>query len=211
MPAGSNGARFRRSLKVLSAAGLAAGAVMLAGAASLRLRAAAWQESNAGRFEARRSAGPPRPGSEARPSAGERSRPRLGRPMARLRIDRLGLDTVVAEGTDDQILSRGPGHLRGSGLPGERDNCIIAGHRDGAFARLEGIREGDLVDVADDGGPKRYRVVRVEVVDKDDAAVLSPTDRPTLTLVTCYPFRYPGPAPRRLVVRGELVEGLRPS
>jgi len=67
------------------------------------------------------------------------------------------------------------------------------------------------VDVADDGGPKRYRVVRVEVVDKDDAAVLSPTDRPTLTLVTCYPFRYPGPAPRRLVVRGELVEGLRPS
>src|SRR5207247_9665156 len=96
MPAGSNGARFRRSLRVLAAAGLAAGAVRLAGAASLRLRAAAWQESNAGRFEARRSAGPPRPGSEARPSAGERSRPRLGRPMARLRIDRLGLDTVVA-------------------------------------------------------------------------------------------------------------------
>ena len=51
----------------------------------------------------------------------------------------------------------------------------------------------------------------VLVMLKDDAAVLSPTDRPTLTLVTCYPFRYPGPAPRRLVVRGELVEGLRPS
>jgi len=53
--------------------------------------------------------------------------------------------------------------------------------------------------------------VRVEVVDKEDTAVLSPTDRPTLTLITCYPFRHLGPAPRRLVVRGELVEGLRPS
>ena len=211
MPAGSRGGRLRRSLTVLSAAGLVAGTVLLGGAASLRLRAAAWQESNAVRFEARPAGADPRPGSPAWPSAGERARPHLGRPMARLRIDRLGLDTVVAEGTDDRILLRGPGHLRGSGLPGERDNCIIAGHRDGAFARLEGIREGDLVEVADDGGPKRYRVVRVEVVDKEDTAVLSPTDRPTLTLITCYPFRYPGPAPRRLVVRGELMEGLRPS
>ena len=207
MPAGSNGARFRRSLKVLSAAGLAAGAVMLAGAASLRLRAAAWQESNAGRFEARRSAGPPRPGSEARPSAGERSRPRLGRPMARLRIDRLGLDTVVAEGTDDQILSRGPGHLRGSGLPGERDNCIIAGHRDGPFGRLRTARAGDILEIARHGdAPARYRVESVEVVGKDDTRALAPSREPRLTLVTCYPFHFLGRAGRRFVVRAALLD-----
>jgi len=211
MPAGSSGRRIRRSLLALSIAGMAAGTVLLGSAAALRVRASAWQEANTGDFAGRKGVAPPPVGSVPRAASQTRGPVPRGRPMARLRIDRLGIDTVVAEGTDDRILLKGPGHLRGSGLPGERDNCIIAGHRDGAFARLEGIREGDLVDVADEGGPKRYRVVRVEVVDKEDTAVLSPTDRPTLTLITCYPFRHLGPAPRRLVVRGELVEGLRPS
>jgi sortase A len=30
--------------------------------------------------------------------------------------------------------------------------------------------------------------------------------RPTLTLVTCYPFYYVGPAPKRFVVHAALVE-----
>src|SRR6266850_933986 len=202
MPAGSSGRRIRRSLLALSIAGMAAGTVLLGSAAALRVRASGWQEANTGDFAGRKGVAPPPVGSVPRAASQTRGPVPRGRPMARLRIDRLGIDTVVAEGTDDRILLKGPGHLRGSGLPGERDNCIIAGHRDGAFARLEGIREGDLVDVADEGGPKRYRVVRVEVVDKEDTAVLSPTDRPTLTLITCYPFRHLGPAPRRLVVRG---------
>jgi sortase A len=34
---------------------------------------------------------------------------------------------------------------------------------------------------------------------------LDHTPKPTLTLVTCYPFYYVGPAPKRFIVRAELV------
>jgi len=35
--------------------------------------------------------------------------------------------------------------------------------------------------------------------------VLDPTDHPTLTLVTCYPFTFIGHAPRRFIVEADLV------
>jgi sortase A len=35
--------------------------------------------------------------------------------------------------------------------------------------------------------------------------VLDETDRPTLTLVTCYPFTFIGNAPQRYIVQAELV------
>ena len=37
-----------------------------------------------------------------------------------------------------------------------------------------------------------------------DVWVLSPTDYPALTLVTCYPFNYIGSAPKRFIVRAVL-------
>jgi sortase A len=41
------------------------------------------------------------------------------------------------------------------------------------------------------------------VVGPDEVWVLDPTDRPMLTLITCYPFNYVGKAPRRFIVRAE--------
>ncbi|HEU0006058.1 MAG TPA: sortase, partial [Terriglobia bacterium] len=35
--------------------------------------------------------------------------------------------------------------------------------------------------------------------------VLNATSRPTLTLVTCYPFHYVGDAPQRFIVQAQLV------
>ena len=48
-----------------------------------------------------------------------------------------------------------------------------------------------------------YRVSAARVVGPHDAKVLSPTRTPTLTLVTCYPFAWIGPAPRRYVVTAQ--------
>jgi sortase A len=175
---------------------VAAGGLLLARAAALRIEATAWQASQR-----------PAPARAGRTTP----RPRRGEAVARLRIPRLGIDTVVAEGTDPRTLSRGPGHMEGTGLPGEADNCIIAGHRDGVFARLRSIRAGDLVEFAGRVGTSRYRIVEVRVVDRDENRPLAPSRRPLLTLITCYLFDYVGLAPRRLVVRGELVEADRPS
>jgi sortase A len=38
-------------------------------------------------------------------------------------------------------------------------------------------------------------------VEPDDLSVIAPTVKPTLTLITCYPFYYVGNAPQRFVVR----------
>jgi sortase A len=185
--------RVRRALGIGCAA---LGAALLLYAASVTAAAAAWQAR-----AARRSAAVAAPGPDHADSAVAR-----GRPLGRLRIERLGIDVMVAEGSDRRTLLRGPGHLEGSALPGEPDNCIIAGHRDGAFRRLGGARPGDRVEIATGGGTARYRVDAITIVDRDDASPLAPADRAILTLVTCHPFRYVGPAPRRFIVRASLID-----
>jgi sortase A len=47
------------------------------------------------------------------------------------------------------------------------------------------------------------------VVDPADTTVLRPTERPTLTLITCYPFYYAGEAPQRFIVRASRQEMLK--
>ena len=52
----------------------------------------------------------------------------------------------------------------------------------------------------------RYRISKTLIVGPDDVYVLDPTDQPTLTLVTCYPFEFVGHAPRRFIVQAQLVD-----
>jgi sortase A len=42
-------------------------------------------------------------------------------------------------------------------------------------------------------------------VDPDEAIVLRDIGRPVVTLVTCYPFHYFGPAPKRYIVHASFV------
>ena len=46
-----------------------------------------------------------------------------GVPVAHLVIPRLGVDEIVLEGVDADVLNAGPGHLPGSAFPGERGNA----------------------------------------------------------------------------------------
>mgnify|MGYP002625674472 FL=1 len=68
---------------------------------------------------------------------------------------------------------------------------------------------GDLVHLETPTGRSSYRVTDLSVVEPNDLSMLAPTDDPALTLITCYPFNYVGPAPRRFVVRATRV-GDRP-
>jgi sortase A len=42
-------------------------------------------------------------------------------------------------------------------------------------------------------------------VAPDDVAVMAPTRSSRLTLITCYPFTYVGPAPKRFIVTAQRV------
>jgi sortase A len=116
---------------------------------------------------------------------------------------------MIAEGDDDATLKVAIGHLPDTPLPWHEGNSAFAGHRDTFFRPLQHIRVGDELRVSTVHGDFRYQVRQTKVVDPNDLWVLDPTDRPTLTLITCYPFNYVGKAHRRFIVRAERATGVR--
>jgi sortase A len=137
--------------------------------------------------------------------------PSRGEVLARLSIPRLHTELYVFEGTDHGDLRRGPGHLEGSAAPGAGGNCVIAGHRDTHFRALRDIRKGDTIEVATGQGEFVYRVSSISVVAPENTDALQPAGEAMLTLITCYPFRYIGAAPKRFIVRADLVASHSPQ
>ncbi len=129
----------------------------------------------------------------------------FGAPVARLLIPRLGLDEIVVEGVDDYLLNVGPGHLPGSAFPGERGNAVISAHRDRHFARLGDVRLGDTIVTESGIHGDRWIVISKRVIDSDMPALFH-TRHATLTLTTCWPIRYVGTAPERLIVTARKLE-----
>jgi len=112
---------------------------------------------------------------------------------------------ITREGTDASTLERAVGHIANTALPGQAGNTAFAGHRDTFFRRLRYARAGDRIVVTSLSGRHEYVVRDTRVISPKDVSVLDPTPEPTLTLVTCYPFRYVGPAPERFIVRADLL------
>ena len=122
-------------------------------------------------------------------------------PLAVLRVPRVRLEVPVFDGTDEATLNRGAGHIEHTAVPGAPGNAGIAAHRDGFFRSLKDVRPGDAIELDTRAGTVSYFVERMWIVDPDDISVLAPTPDHALTLVTCYPFYFVGPAPQRFIVR----------
>ena len=133
------------------------------------------------------------------------SAPAAGAMLARLDAPSVQMTTSVLEGSDDGTLSRGAGHIEDTPFPGQPGNIGIAGHRDTVFRPLRRIKVGDPLAITTADRAYRYRVNKTLIVGPDDVYVLDPTERPTVTLVTCYPFDFIGHAPKRFIVQAELV------
>jgi sortase A len=117
----------------------------------------------------------------------------------------VGLATRVLEGSDAHILRLSVGHIPGTALPGSTGNVGLVGHRDTYFRPLRKIKVGDEIRLSTAAGKFKYRVVSLRVVLPRAIEVLNPTQQPTLTLVTCYPFDFPGTAPQRLIIHAEML------
>jgi len=125
--------------------------------------------------------------------------------IARLDAPSVALSATVLEGSDDGTLARAAGHIEDTAFPGQPGNIGIAGHRDTVFRPLRHLRPGDPLTLSTTDRVFRYRVSGTQIVGPNDVYVLDPTDQPVVTLVTCYPFDFVGHAPRRFIVRAELV------
>ena len=125
--------------------------------------------------------------------------------IGRIEIPRLLVSAVVVEGVDKITLRRAVGHIPGTALPGEPGNVGLAGHRDTFFRPLQEVRVKDQIQLATLRGNFDYEVESLRVVTPEDVGVLAASGENVLTLVTCYPFYFVGPAPKRWIVRARQV------
>jgi sortase A len=125
--------------------------------------------------------------------------------IGRIEIPRLLLSAVVVEGVDKITLRHAVGHIPGTALPGQAGNVGLAGHRDTFFRLLKDLKIKDEVQFSTLAGNFNYEVESLRVVEPDNVGVLAPSGHNVLTLVTCYPFYFVGPAPQRWIVRARQV------
>jgi len=125
-------------------------------------------------------------------------------PLAVLRIPKIGLEVPVLDGTDELTLNRAVGRIEGTATIETMGNMGIAGHRDGYFRGLKDVVVGDEIALETLTGTLRFVIEDISIVMPTDVHVLAPTERPTITLVGCYPFYYVGKAPQRYIVRATL-------
>jgi len=128
--------------------------------------------------------------------------------IGEIQVPRLRLNAMVVQGDSPANLKRAVGHLTKSALPGEWGNVALAGHRDTFFRPLRDIRPGDEIRFKTRERSFEYRVESIEVVAPTDIRVLKSSTGHDLTLLTCFPIYYIGPAPKRLVVRAREVGGM---
>lgn len=204
--------RARLSLRALAATLCVVGAMVLGYVgiryASGALRADAvrrqWEERQAIATVAR-----------ARANAGAETmsavvRVATGAPVARLRIPRIRLDEIVVEGVGDDELNAGPGHMPGSALPGMSGNAVISAHRDRHFSRLDELQLGDTIRTETSQSSNAWVIVARRVVGRDTPALFK-ANEPLLTLTTCWPVRYFGDAPDRLILSAKPLESVSRS
>ncbi len=118
-----------------------------------------------------------------------------GRPLARMVIPAIGVDTYVLQGVPldssawNGLLQRGPAHVAGSALPGARGNAVILGHVNiwgSVFQNLYRLVPGDRVILQTPQSTFTYVVTGAQSVQPADGSVLSPHGGPAvLQLVTC--------------------------
>lgn len=125
--------------------------------------------------------------------------------IGRIEIPRLLLSVVVVEGVDKTTLRRAVGHIPGTAMPGEAGNVGLAGHRDTFFRPLKDLKIKDQIQFSTMKGNFKYEVQSLRVVEPNNVGVLASSGENMLTMVTCYPFYYVGPAPKRWIVRARQV------
>lgn len=142
----------------------------------------------------------------------------IGEEPTRIVINKIGVDTVIANpnttnvATLDDYLLRGAVRYPGSGLLG-LGNMFLFGHSSSlkvtnnpayrAFSGLKDLSKGDLITVYSATRTYTYQVSSVVLVNKDQALVEFGNAKNMLTLSTCNTF---GKKDDRYVVEADLID-----
>jgi len=135
---------------------------------------------------------------------------RSGRPagsaLGSIAIPRIGLKSVFVETTGHDALEKGPGHYKGTVLPGIDGTVGLAGHRTtyGApFKRVNELSKGSRIILNMPYGRFTYKVTGSRITTPADASSLvSHPGTRRLVLTACHPLYS---AAKRIVVSARLV------
>jgi sortase A len=129
-----------------------------------------------------------------------------GSALGSVDIPRIGLKTVFVESTVHNALKKGPGHYRGTVLPGLYGTVGLAGHRTtyGApFRRVDELSPGSRIILRMPYGRFTYKVTGTRITTPSDAsALVSRAGTRRLVLSACHPLYS---AAKRIVVSARLV------
>ena len=120
-----------------------------------------------------------------------------------------GNSVMVRDSIDEETLSKGPGWMPDSALPGADGMSVILGHRNRKHLKLiENVKVGDELSFrfVSDNHLVTYTVTDVQIFEKTADWTLPVTDENVLVLVTCYPFAYTGNAPGKFQVIARRTE-----
>jgi sortase A len=113
----------------------------------------------------------------------------------------------IVQGDGWEQLKKGVGQFVGSTNPGERGNIVLSAHNDifgELFRDLDQLKPGDEILIQTSTQDYSYLVTGTRIVEPTEVSVLEPTAKPTITLISCYPYLVDN---QRIVVFGELVGG----
>jgi sortase A len=141
----------------------------------------------------------------ARAAASYRREMQPGQAIGRIVIGRIGLKMVLVNGTDHELLKRGPGRDLRTYMPGQNRLVYVAGHRTtylAPFSHIDDIRKGDYVRIEMPYGTFTYRTIGHEIVRATDVAMLRSPRHELLRLQACHPRFF---ATHRYIVDARLV------
>jgi sortase A len=129
-----------------------------------------------------------------------------GSAIGTIDIPKIGLKSVIVENTDHDALTKGPGHYKGTVLPGIDGTVGIAGHRTtyGApFRHVDQLRTGSEIMLKMPYGEFTYKVYAKRITSPSDASsLISHSDTRKLVLTACNPLYS---AAQRIVISARLV------
>lgn len=123
----------------------------------------------------------------------------------RLQIPALNIDKPIVQGDDWEQLKKGVGQHIDSAQPGQEGNLVLSAHNDiygEIFRHLDRLKPGDEIIISTERQAYRYMVRKIDVVPPTAVEVMAPTDYPSATLISCYPYLVND---KRIVVFADLV------
>ena len=122
----------------------------------------------------------------------------------RIQIPAIEIDAPVVQGDGWEQLKKGVGQNIGSANPGQTGNVVLSAHNDvygELFRFLDKLQPGDQVILYTQQRQYTYVVDRTAIVEPTAVEVMAPTENPTVTLISCYPYLI---NKQRIVVVGRL-------